>query len=158
MHQDGCRLLEDLLQDPALEIPGNQGRAGEKLHPDRPKEMLTVLGPMSLKRGYFYQPASGGQAQGQGRCPLDEALGLIDGYTPGMAKMMCRAGAMASGYEAASADLKAYAGLEVEGRQIQRMVNLMADDIHAHGQKAEPFRRSSRSRFSTPAWMGPGCR
>ncbi|MGO8699497.1 MAG: ISKra4 family transposase [Limisphaerales bacterium] len=139
MHQDGCRLLEDLLQDPALEIPGNQGRAGEKLHPDRPKEMLTVLGPMSLKRGYFYQPASGGQAQGQGRCPLDEALGLIDGYTPGMAKMMCRAGAMASGYEAASADLKAYAGLEVEGRQIQRMVNLMADDIHAHGQKAEPF-------------------
>lgn len=140
MHKDGCRLLEDLLQDPALEIPGNQARAGEKVHPHRAKEVLTVLGPVTLKRGYFYQPASEDQTQGQGRCPLDEALGLIDGYTPGMAKMMCRAGAMASGYEAASADLKAYTGLEVEGRQIQRMVDQMADDIRAYGQKAPPAR------------------
>jgi len=140
LYKDGCRLLEDLLQDPALEIPGKQARAGEKVHPHRPKEVLTVLGPVNLQRGYFYQPASAGRTRGQGRFPLDEALGLIDGYTPGMAKMMCRAGAVASGYEAASADVKAYTGLEVEGRQIQRMVLLMADDIHAHCQKAPPFK------------------
>jgi len=123
-----------------LKIPGNQARAGEKLHPNRPKEVLTVLGSVNLKRSYFYQSASADQAQGRGRSPLDEALGLIDGYTPAMAKMMCRAGAMASGYEAAGADLKAYAGLNVEGRQIQRMVNLMADDIGAYSQKAKPFK------------------
>jgi len=65
-------------------------------------------------------------------------MGLIDGYSAGMAKMMCRAGAMASSYEAASADLKAYAGLEVEGRQIQRMVNLKAAEIAAHARQCVP--------------------
>jgi hypothetical protein len=55
-----------------------------------------------------------------------------------MAKLMCRAGAMASGYEAASADLKAYAGLEVDGRQIQRMVNLKATEIQDYARQSPP--------------------
>jgi hypothetical protein len=126
LHKDGCRLLEQLLQDPDLGIQGDELRSGEKCHPDRRKEIQTVLGTVRLQRSYFYRAGSGPGKQGQGRFPLDQALGLIDGYSAGMAKMMCRAGAMASGYEAASADLKAYAGLEVEGRQIQRMVNLKA--------------------------------
>lgn len=45
---------------------------------------------------------------------------------------------MASGYQAASADLKAYTGLEVGGRQIQRMVNIMAEEIKTHAQQASP--------------------
>ena len=45
---------------------------------------------------------------------------------------------MASGYEAASADLKAYAGLEVEGRQIQRMLNLQAPEIARHARQCSP--------------------
>jgi hypothetical protein len=69
---------------------------------------------------------------------LDDALGLVDGYSAGMAKLMCRAGAMSSGYESASADLKAYAGLEVEGRQIQRMLNLQAPDIARHARQCSP--------------------
>jgi hypothetical protein len=138
LHQDGCRLLEKLLQDPDLAIAGNAPLPGEKCHPDRTKQLKTILGPVGLKRSYFYQPGSGSQEQGQGRFPLDEALGLIDGHSAGLAKMMCRAGAMASGYQAASADLKAYTGLEVEGRQIQRMVNIMAEAIKTHAQQASP--------------------
>ena len=138
LHKDGCRLLEQLLQDPALGIPGDELRSGEKCHPDRRKEIQTVLGTVRLKRSCFYRAASGPGKQGQGRFPLDQAMGLIDGYSAGMAKMMCRAGAMASGYEAASADLKAYAGLEVEGRQIQRMVHLKAAEISAHAHQCVP--------------------
>ena len=51
---------------------------------------------------------------------------------------MCRAGTMASDYEAASADLKAYAGLEVEGRQIQRMVNLKGEQIQNYPHQSPP--------------------
>lgn len=51
---------------------------------------------------------------------------------------MCRAGTMASDYEAASADLKAYAGLEVEGRQIQRMVNLKGEQIQNYAHQSPP--------------------
>jgi hypothetical protein len=138
LHKDGCRLLEKLLQDPALVIPGQQALPGEKCHPKRGKIMETVLGPVRLQRSYFYRPRRGQEDPSQGRFPLDDALGLVDGYSAGMAKLMCRAGAMSSGYEAASADLKAYAGLEVEGRQIQRMLNLQAPDIARHARQCSP--------------------
>jgi len=135
LHQDGCRLLEELLGDPNLEMEGDECCPGEKCHPNRIKEMETVLGTVRLKRSYFYQPASGAE-ESQGRFPLDQALGLINGYSATLAKLMCRAGAMASGYQAASADLKAYAGLEVEGRQIQRMVNLKAAEIRSYARQS----------------------
>jgi hypothetical protein len=56
--------------------------------------------------------------------PLDDALGLIEGYSPGLARLMCRIAAEQS-YELAAADLLAYAGVSVEGRAIQRMADLM---------------------------------
>ncbi len=138
LHKDGCRLLQQLLEDPQLVIPGNQALPGEKCHPQRLKTLGTVLGPVPLRRPYFYRPPRHQDDPGQGRFPLDEALGVVDGYSRGMAKLMCRAGAMASGYEAAAVDLKAYAGLEVEGRQIQRMLNLQAPEIARHAGHCSP--------------------
>jgi len=138
LHQDGCRLLEQLFEDLESTLEDNEARPGEKCHPSRSKDLVTVLGKVSVSRAYFYRPASEGEEKGRGRFPLDQALGLIDGYSCGMAKIMCRAGAMSSGYEAASADLKAYTGLEVEGRQIQRMVNLKAAEIQAHARSCAP--------------------
>lgn len=137
LHKDGCRLLEELFADPNLEIEGNECRPGEKCHANRIKGLETVLGAVRLERSYFYQPGTG-EEEGQGRFPLDQALGLINGYSASMSKLMCRAGAMASGYEAASADLKAYAGLEVEGRQIQRMVNLKGEQIQSYARQSPP--------------------
>jgi hypothetical protein len=139
LHKDGCRLLEQLLGDPQLVIAGNQALPGEKCHLKRVKILETVLGPVRLRRSYFYRPRRDQENPSQGRFPLDEALGVVDGYSRGLVKLMCRAGAMASGYEAASADLKAYAGLEVEGRQIQRLLNLQAPRItDAHMLNSRP--------------------
>jgi hypothetical protein len=53
---------------------------------------------------------------------LDEALGLIHGYSPGLARLMCWAGSQSASYPAASEALRCYGGLEVEFRQIQRLV------------------------------------
>ena len=58
----------------------------------------------------------------------------LDGYSPGLAKLMCRAGAMSSGYEAASADLKAYRDWRSRDDKFQRLLNLQVPEIRRHGR------------------------
>lgn len=121
LKQDGARLLEGLLNDPDLPLKDDQPRAGEQDYGRRCKVVLTLLGPVTLWRRYYYHPLLE-----QGRFPLDEALGLVDGYSPEVARWMCRAGSLAGSFQAASLDLLTYAGLEIDGRQIQRMIEQMA--------------------------------
>lgn len=121
--RDLCRVLEELLNDPALPVSGDQRQPYERCHPARPKEVLTLFGPVPLRRNYYYAPA-----QQAGRFPLDQALGVVDGYSPGVLRLCCRAAARQA-YEAAAADVQAFAGLAVQGRQIQRVVQLMGPVI-----------------------------
>ena len=80
--------------------------------------VLTLLGYITLQsRQYLYDPE-----ERTGRFPLDQALELIEGYSPGVARCMCRAGALAGSFEAASQDLLTYQALEIDARQIQRMI------------------------------------
>ena len=108
LFQDAAHLLAQLYNDPALPIPDDAPRPGEKCHAGRTKEILTLFGWGKLHRNYYYHPLTD-----QGRAPLDQALGLVDGYSPAVVRL---------GYEAAQADLKEMAGLALEGRQIQRLV------------------------------------
>lgn len=93
-----------------------QAQKGEKCHADRPRGVDTIFGSIELKRDYLYSAKDK-----QGRCPLDQALGLIDGASPGLVRLASRAAAR-EGFEAASADLKELAGIQIGGRQIQRLV------------------------------------
>jgi hypothetical protein len=117
LFKDGRQLLEQLYQDPQLSVPQNTSQPGEKCHPARSKGIHTLFGRMELSRSYFYCPITH-----QGRVPLDEALGLTESYSPGLVRLASRAAAR-QGYEAASQDLAALAGIRLEGRQIQRIVN-----------------------------------
>jgi hypothetical protein len=121
LKHDGARLLEEVLNDPALPCQNNQPQADEEDYGQRTKVVLTALGWLTLRRAYFYSAAR--QA---GRFPLDAALGLVDSYSPGVARWMCRAGTLAGSYQAASQDLLTYAGLDIDARQIQRMIAQMA--------------------------------
>jgi len=114
--KDGRQLLEKLLAECAVDLPENTSQPGEKCHPERAKEIETLFGPVALRRNYFYSGSAGG-----GRIPLDEALGLMDGSSPGLVRLASRAAAR-SGYEAASSDLAVLAGVQIDGRQIQRLV------------------------------------
>ena len=53
---------------------------------------------------------------------MDAAWGLVDSYSPEVARWMCRAGTLAGSYQAASQDLLTYAGLDIDARPIQRMI------------------------------------
>lgn len=114
--QDGRALLEQLVQSVADGLTQAQAQKGEKCHADRPRGVDTIFGSIELKRDYLYSAKDK-----QGRCPLDQALGLIDGASPGLVRLASRAAAR-EGFEAASADLKELAGIQIGGRQIQRLV------------------------------------
>ena len=115
---DAARLLEDLLNDPELPLALPAAQPGEQRSGTQPKMVLTLLGYITLRsRQYLYDPK-----RQIGRFPLDQALELIEGYSPAVAKGMCRAGALAGSFGAASQDLLTYLGLEIDGRQIQRMI------------------------------------
>ena len=124
LKHDGARWLEELLNDPALPYPNNRTQADEADYGQRPKAVLLILGWIHLRRSYFYS------AERQtGRFPLDEAWGLVDSYSPGVTRWMCRAAALSGSYQAASQDLLTYAALEIDARQIQRMITQMAPRI-----------------------------
>lgn len=116
LFKDGRQLLEKLLEEGALDLPNDASQPGEKCHPHRAKQIETLFGSVTIRRNYFY----GGSAE-PGRIPLDEALGVVDGSSPGLVRLASRAAAR-SGFEAASSDLEALAGVQIDGRQIQRLV------------------------------------
>jgi len=126
--KDGRRLLEALFESTALNIPENTSRVGEKCHPNRPLEVDTIFGAIHLGRNYFYD-----EANHQGRAPLDQALGLVNGFSPALIRLASRAAAR-EGYEAASQDLLEIAGIAIDGRQIQRLANVAGPQI---GQELE---------------------
>lgn len=130
---DGARWVEQLLNDPTL--PGNQvpPQADEEDYGQRSKAVLLTLGWITLRRTYLYNPT-----QGQGRFPLDAALGLIQSYSPEAVRWVCRAAALAGSYQAASQDLLTYASLEIDARQIQHLVARVAPVMDRWRQAQAP--------------------
>ena len=115
-------MLETLLNEVGRENFGEETRPGEKRYRGRPKVVETLFGPVRLLRDYFVG------ADGASRVPLDEKLGLIEGYSPALAKLMGRVAAQQS-FEAASGDLKAYAGVEIGARAIARMAQILGPQM-----------------------------
>ena len=126
--KDGCRLLEGLFDSTSLNLPENTSRPGEKCHPNRALQVESIFGVIHLRRNYFYD-----EAKHEGRAPLDQALGLVNGFSPALIRLASRAAAR-EGYEAASQDLLEIAGIAIDGRQIQRLANVAGPQI---GQELE---------------------
>lgn len=121
--KDGRRLLGELYSQGQFSIPGNATCPGEKRHPGRKLLMHSIFGPVELTRDYFYCPE-----KSTGRFPLDEALGLVESFSPALVRLGARAAAR-GGYHAASEDLQALAGISIEGRQVHRLVNQVGSKV-----------------------------
>lgn len=132
--RDLCQILEELLNDPGLSVAEDYSRPGEKCHAGRPKEFLSLFGAVPLWRNYYHS-----QAEQAGRAPLDDALGLWAGYSPGVLRVLCRLAARFP-FEIAAAEFKAYCGLEVEGRQIQRIAQEMGPWVRQAQQQLPAFK------------------
>ena len=129
--QGMCRdVLQWLLALPGLQVPGDSPQKGERRVSGQQRIAHSLFGDIPLVRNYYHHPQSG-----HGRFPLDDALGLIDGYTPGVAALIGRCAAEHP-FGRAEESFEAYTGLTVQARQFQRLV--------AHiGPLAERFLRAS---------------
>ena len=114
-------MIETLLNDREL-VPDNETpRPLETLHRNRPRGVQTLFGPIKIKRCYFRH-----REAKNGRAPLDEALDLVRGHTPAVARLICRASSQCGSYTQAAEDLEAYTGLALEGRGFGRLVAQVA--------------------------------
>jgi hypothetical protein len=123
LFKDGRKLLEDFYNQDGLPVPEDASHPGEKCHPQRAKNIRTLFGVIQVRRNYYYHPNTQ-----TGRCPLDRSLGLVESFSPAVVRLSARAAAK-EGYESASEDLRVQAGLSIEGRQIQRLVNWVAPQV-----------------------------
>lgn len=127
--RDGSQILEVFFKQHVPQC-AHQRRDGERHYRRRHLKVHSILGKFSLWRDYF---CNGEQA----RVPLDDHLGLKDGITPGLQRLMARAGAMSGSFELASEDLKAYCRLDVPGRSIQRMAAVIGPAVQSWLQTRE---------------------
>ena len=111
-----CReVLRWLMALPDLQVPEDSPSEGERRIPDQSRSIFTLFGQIPVSRTYYYHSGKGG-----GRYPLDEALDLIDGYTPAITSLICRCAAHHP-FGRASEAFHAYTGLDVDSRQFQRL-------------------------------------
>jgi len=117
VQKDAAALVEQFLNHdlPHL-LADDRHRPDEQMHSWRERQVITLFGPIHLRRAYYVGPHGG-------RCPLDEQLGLHHRYTPAVVQLMCWAGAMDPSFTQAAEVLQRFAALEIPNRQIQRVVN-----------------------------------
>jgi hypothetical protein len=96
----------------------------EKRYGSRPLNVQTLFGTVELHRSYYHHHPSH-----TGRCPLDEKLGLVESFSPAVARIMCQAAARNGSYAEAAGALRLYAGVEIETRAFDRMVDRVAPEL-----------------------------
>jgi hypothetical protein len=137
MHQMGRRMLEALVNADGGDyrgrtIPCGQGHQYEFIE-YRNKDLLTVLGPVVVKRAYYSD-----RECGTGCCPKDQALD-IEGtsYSSGVRRMMSRVGAYRS-FGLGQEDLYELAGIRVSAKEVERVSKRVGGQVEVfHAREAE---------------------
>ena len=125
-HQLGAKLLEKLLSAPSECEPTVPCGCGQqaRLHEMRPKQLLTVLGPITLKRPYYLCSQCH-----QGQSPRDEELDVKGTeYSPGVRRMMAVVGSDRS-FAHGREELELLAGLKVTTKAVERQAQAIGADI-----------------------------
>jgi hypothetical protein len=134
MHWVGSMMLEKLLNADGGDYRGRtqpckKGHVFE-FKEYRDKEVLTVLGPITVNRAYYYD-----ERCKEGWCPKDRALDIEGAsLSPGVRRIIARAGAnspFALGHE----DIKEMAGIEVDPKEIERVCHRLGEEVEAFNKK-----------------------
>jgi hypothetical protein len=147
-HQLGAKMLEQLLRAPdefEREVPCPCGQRA-RFHQMRPKQLVTVLGPIHIERPYYLCSACH-----NGQSPRDAELDAASTeYSPGVRRMMAEVGSQTS-FERARQQLELLAGIEVTAKAVARQAEAIGDDI-AHQEKV---RASAALQLELPEILGP---
>ncbi|MGH9696970.1 MAG: UPF0236 family transposase-like protein, partial [Bryobacteraceae bacterium] len=125
-HQLGAKLLEALLSQPAGRERTVACSCGQqaRFHQMRVKQVMTVLGPITIERPYYVCPHCH-----QGCSPLDRELD-VEGVacSPGMRRMLAVVGSESS-FEQSREQLELLAGIEVPAKTVERHAEAIGADI-----------------------------
>lgn len=132
-HHLGAKMLERLLSAPAaVELTvacecGHQAR----FHQLRAKQVLTVLGSITIERPYYVCPHCHA-----GRSPRDRELD-VEGVacSPGVRRMLAVVGSEAS-FQQGREQLELLAGIEVPAKAVERHAEAIGADIETREQAA----------------------
>ena len=132
-HQLGANVLQRLLSKPtAFErtVACDCGRLA-RFHQLRAKQMMTVLGPITIERPYYVCPHCH-----TGFSPRDRELD-VEGVacSPGVRRMMAVVGSESS-FEQSREQLELLAGIEVPAKAVERHAEAIGADIEAREQAA----------------------
>ena len=119
-------MVEEILNDRSI-LPDDQvPRPCEIIHRQRSRIVETLFGTITLRRNYYYHTEAH-----QGRYPLDEALDLVRGDTPSLAKLVCQASTLSASYAQAGATLAEFAGVALDERKFARLVADIIPELEA---------------------------
>jgi hypothetical protein len=141
MHGIGSTILEKLLNSDGGDyrgrtLPCEQGHVFE-FREYRAKEILTVLGSVTIHRAYYYD-----EECGRGYCPKDRALHVEEtSWSPGVKRIMGKVGTYRP-FGLGQEDIKEMVGIEVDSKAIER-------SCHELGREVEVFDRQEVEGFRT---------
>ena len=116
-----------------MSCPRCRGAARFVAH--RPRTVLSLLGPVRLRRAYYHCPACRA-----GAAPRDEDLGLsAEALTPAAREAVCLAGALSSFAEAAGVTLPKLAGLRPAESTVERAAEAAGAEVGRRTAAGEMF-------------------
>jgi len=131
LHRAGAEILSRLLSQPCGETSQTPCACGQaaQYHDTRPKQLLTVLGPVEFQRGYYVCPTCR-----QGQSPRDRELD-VEGVScsPGVRRMMAVVGSDSS-FQQGRQQLELLAGIEVTAKAVERQAEAVGGDVEAYQQ------------------------
>lgn len=127
-------LVQHLLQARADQIDAAyQARPGMHFKDRKKVKVQCLFGCVELTRDYYYLPK-----ENRGHCPADAALGLEMGCTPALARLACQQSAEAHSFEEAEKQLRRTGAIEMEARQLQRLVQAIGPGAQKWPERQTP--------------------
>lgn len=133
LHRAGAAVLSALL-DEGVTHPATTvcvcGQ-GARFHDTRPRQLLTVLGPVQFQRSYYVCPDCH-----RGHTPRDRELDIQDTeVSPGVRRMMAVTGSESS-FDHSREQLELLAGIEVTAKAVERHSEDIGSSIEEREQEA----------------------
>jgi hypothetical protein len=110
-----------------------QPKPGQQRKQRARRQVQGLFGTFEIERDYYYSPETN-----QGHCPADAALCLEGRYTPALAQLICLEGAEESSFAKAEDHLRIIGGIEVQSRQVQRVVQELGPQARQWHQEEAP--------------------
>ena len=126
-------LVGFLLQEAATRFDQSyQPKPGESWKGSFPLQITCLFGSFTVWRHYYYDWHSK-----RGHHPADAALGLEGACTPALTRLICMEGADENSFQKAQTHLKETGAIEIEARQIQRIIQQVGPAAGAWAKRDE---------------------